>query len=125
MTILKQLLSEIKTDDKIQQVRELCDNIQREEEELRDTVKSEHTPAGPNIFLSLEVPGRTSKEIAFLSLERESESLYLIVLSTLLNIHVGKPDVGLKRQKVWEVSDNRPERILTEYAKTYKFLRGE
>jgi hypothetical protein len=120
MTILQQILSEMQTNDTTQKVRELCDKIAKEEGEL------DHegiAPKGPNIFLVLKVPGRTTKELAFLTLEREAEMQYIITLST---IPVNKlPDGTVKRRKVWEINDGRADKILTEYAKKYKFLRGE
>jgi len=107
--------------DKLQQIRELCDQISEEE-----TIEHESKlPAGPNIFLSLEVPGRNDKEVAYLTLERESEDLYLAVLYTIATTQLSNPDSGLKRQRVWTIEDHRPEKILTEYAKQYKFLRGK
>jgi hypothetical protein len=123
LRILQQLLEELKTDDKLQQIRELCDQIQEEEFNPQD--HNDHKPVGPNIFLALEVPGRTSKEIAFLTLERESADLYLAVFYTMPLLHTRMPEASLKRQKVWEINDHRPEKILTEYAKVNKFLRGE
>lgn len=123
MTILQQLLSELKSDDKTQQVRELCDKIQKEEFDPQG--HNDHIPTGPNIFLALEVPGRTNKEIAFLTLERENADLYLAVFYTMPLLHTRMPEASLKRQKVWEINDHRPEKILTEYAKVNKFLRGE
>jgi hypothetical protein len=71
------------------------------------------------------VPGRTNKEIAFLTLERENADLYLAVFYTMPLLHTRMPEASLKRQKVWEINDHRPEKILTEYAKVNKFLRGE
>jgi len=126
--ILQKLLKEIKTDDKLEIVRELCDKIFDQE---KDNI--EHMtilPKGPNIFLTLEVPGRIKGEIAFLSLERESEDLYIAVLFVTSKKELqkaGKQDEApsIKRQRVWEINDHRPEQILTEYAKRYKFLRGE
>lgn len=128
MGILQKLLKEIKTDDKLEIVRELCDKIFDQE---KDNI--EHMtilPKGPNIFLTLEVPGRIKGEIAFLSLERESEDLYIAVLFVTSKKELqkaGKQDEApsIKRQRVWEINDHRPEQILTEYAKRYKFLRGE
>lgn len=123
MRILKQLLDELKTEDNTQQVRELCDKISKEEYNPDGHI--DHLPIGPNIFLSLEVPGRSTKEIAFLTLERESEDLYLAVLYTIPLLHTRMPESTLKRQRVWEIKDHRPEKILTAYAKQYKYLRGE
>jgi len=125
MTLLREIIAQMKEDkkDNLQQIRELCDQIK--EEEKGNVEHKSHLPKGPNIFLALEVPGRTSKEVAYLTLERESEDLYLAVLYTIPLLQIRMPDTGVKRQKVWEIEDHRPEKILTEYAKQYKYLRGE
>ena len=123
MGLLQDIIENMNKDekDKLQQIRELCDQISEEE-----TIEHESKlPAGPNIFLSLEVPGRNDKEVAYLTLERESEDLYLAVLYTIATTQLSNPDSGLKRQRVWTIEDHRPEKILTEYAKQYKFLRGK
>lgn len=125
MTILSEILEKMKSEGKsnLDQMRELCDEIMKEE---KDSISHQtNCPLGPNIFLALEVPGRNIKEVAYLSLERESEDLYLSVLYTVSITQANNPNAGLKRQKVWEIEDHRPEKILTEYAKQYKYLRGE
>lgn len=125
MTILKQILDEIKTDDNTQKIRELCDKIQ--EEENQNNKYDNMKPKGPNIFLSLEVPGRTTKEIAYLTLERDSPTTsYVVVLYTLpkSEFHT-MGDASLKRRKVWTIDDHRPEKILTFYAKHFKYMKGE
>lgn len=126
MTILKQILDEIKTDDNTQKIRELCDKIQEEE---TPTNKEEYDikPKGPNIFLSLEVPGRTIKEVAYLTLERDSPSTsYVVVLYTVSKSQLQTmDDISLKRRKVWAIDDHRPEKILTFYAKHFKYMKGE
>jgi hypothetical protein len=123
LTTLQTIISELKTDDKSQQVKELCDKIQKEE--MPNIDNPDHLPKGPNVFLSLQVPGRNDKEIGFVTLERESPGMYITVFSTIKARHLGKKDVAPKRQKVWPIEDARPEKVLTSYAKTYKFLRGE
>lgn len=125
MTILRELIEQMKSDkkDNLQQIRELCDRIA--EEEKRNIEHDSHLPFGPNIFLALEVPGRNTKEVAYLTLERETPDLYLAVLYTIPLLQLRMPDSGVKRQRVWEIEDHRPEKILTEYAKHYKYLRGE
>jgi len=126
MGILKQLLSELKGDDNLEKVRIICDQII--EEEKRNITHHQIIPKGPNLFLVLEVPGRIKDEIAFLALERESEDLWLSVLfvTTVKEFAMReKTPPSIKRQRVWEIKDHRPEKVLTEYAKRYKFLRGE
>ena len=123
MTILNKLLSEIKSDDNTEQIRILCDKIA--EEEKKNVRNGKLLPKGPNIFLSLEVPGRNSKELAFLTLERESEDKYLSVLYTIPTFKLAVGDEALKRRKVWPIDDHRAQKVLSSFAKTYKFLRGE
>jgi hypothetical protein len=126
VAILRKMLEEIKTDSNLEKMREMCDNITKEE-----GPKVKHhpiLPKGPNLFIVLEVPGRIKDEIAFLALERESEDLWLNVLFITTKKEFAlreKNDPSIKRQRVWEIKDSRPEKILTEYAIRYKFLRGE
>lgn len=124
MTILSELLNEIKTDDNLEKIRIMCDQIF--EEELSNQHYPEKRPVGPNLFLVLEVPGSLQNEVGFLGLERESEDVYLAVLftSSKINIDSEFPQV-IKKKKVWEINDDRPEKILTTYAKHYKILIGE
>lgn len=123
MGILQEILSEIKADNNIDKIRELCDEIFEQEKHMIE--HDLYLPKGPNIFLSLEVPGRNGSEIAFLCLERESEDVYLVVLFTINRSQLSNENVNMKKQRVWEINEHKPDRILTEYAKKYKYLRGE
>lgn len=126
MGVLRTLLSELKDDSKCEQVRQLCDQIIQEEQ---TSFKFAQTlPKGPNLFLVLEVPGRIKGEIGYLALERESEDAWCCVLFTTTKKEFtmrDKTPPSLKRTRVWEIKDSKPENILTDYAKRYKFLRGE
>lgn len=126
MTLLGDIIKELDTDSTIETLQVLCDQIF--EEELDNIENRDVLPTGPNILLSLEVPGRVKSEIAFLSLERESEDVYLAVLFVIDKKQLEKEsleDVSIKRQRIWQINDHRPEKILTEYAKKYKLLRGK
>lgn len=127
MTILGSIIEELGTDKLIEQVHMICQRIRQEEKESFKYI--EYASDGPNILLTLEVPGRNQKEIGFISLEREGEEIYLIIFSTLQKSEINGVNANEapppKRQRVWEVRDHRAERILTEFAKTVKFLRGE
>ena len=125
MGILEQLLSEIKDTDLTQQVRVICDSII--EEEASGFEFPDLMPNGSRVFLSLEVPGRNKKEIGFLTLEREDEEQYVAIYSTLEQHRISKDpeDVVLpRRRKVWVISENKAEKILTQFAKKLKMLRG-
>lgn len=127
MGILKILLEEIKTSDMTQQIREICDQIM--EQEKKNLQYSDLVPKGATIFLSVEVPGRNTKEIGFLTLEREDEERYVAVYHTLekYRIKVDNPDdvIPARRRKIWVIDENKAEKILMQFAKKLKMLRGE
>lgn len=127
MTILQQIIAEIKSKDLTQQVREVCDKIY--EEEKRNFKHSFLEPKGANIFLAVEVAGRTNDEVGFVTLERETEERYVVVYYTLekerINKETPEETQALRRRTVWVIDENKSEKILTGFAKVYKMLRGE
>lgn len=127
MTILGDIIQDLATDKLVEQVHMICQRIKEEEQVSFEYI--EYASEGPNIFLTLEVPGRNKKEVGFLSLEREGEEIYLSIYSTLSLTDMKdiepKDAAPPKRQRVWEIRDHRAEKILTEFAKHVKFLRGE
>lgn len=127
MGILEILLSEIKSPDLTQQVREICDKIMNQEKELQKYSKL--APSGPTVFLSLEAPGRNDKEIGFLTLEREDEETYIIVYHTIEKYRIDEKDIEKsitpRRRKTWVINEVKAEKILTNYAKKLKMLRGD
>jgi len=126
MGILQDLLKEVITPnaDLTQQVRELCDLIKEEEQE--NINYSELLPTGPNVFLSLEVPGRYKTEVGFVTLEREGEEQYIIVYHTLEKNRIDKEfSIPPRRRKVWEINENKAEKILTKFALIIKMLKNE
>lgn len=125
MTILQELLAGIKSDDFSEQIKTVCDAIFKEEE--KNIAHKDILPKGANIFLSLEVPGRIQNEIAFLTLEREGPFEFIAVLYTINKLEYMKKKVeelSFKKTKVWEINEDKPEKILAAYARQYKFLRG-
>jgi hypothetical protein len=124
MGILEQLLNEIKEPDLTHQVRVICDQIIKEEPLSK---YAELNPMGPRVFLSIEVPGRNNKEIGFLTLEREDEEVYCAIYSTLEKYRISEnPEetIAPRRRKVWVIDENKAEKILTQFAKKLKMLRG-
>lgn len=119
MSIIDELLKEIESDGIDQQVKELCNKIAAEE---MDGFKNlDLMPQGPNIFLAIETPGRTKREVAFLCLERELSHSYIITYWNKLDSSSGE----LKKSKVWEIGETEPNKILREFAKRIKFMKGE
>ncbi len=123
MTILGDLIKEIGENELTLQVKKICQEIYNEE--IKKCKHPERLPTGPNTFLSIEIPGIKSNQVSYLTLERESEEHYLIVLWSLYEKFYLDKTKNLKRVKVWEINENKAEKILINFAKTVKLLRGE
>lgn len=123
MTIIDEIMQSIPSSTATEKILEICRHIQTEEHP-----KTEHPgklPKGPNIFLSLEVPGRRSHEISYISLEREEEFNYLAIYRTTLIKDYQNADKHPKRVNVREIRYGDPKKVITEFAKIVKMLRGE
>ena len=118
MTILSEVLEKVKNDPLDAQMKVICDEIQKEEEEKFKVLKDKK-PVGPNIFLSISVPNLTKNELNFLCLEREFPGVYITSLWSKIG------DKSIKRIKTWECKENSSQKILEFYSKTLKFIKGE
>jgi uncharacterized protein with ACT and thioredoxin-like domain len=125
MTIISDILSEIKTNDNHQALRELCDKIIDEEKRNITSVARKFIPDDPNIFLYTEIPN--NKYIKFLYLERDFESGFVVKLVQVLrSVAIKNKDISLKLVKTWEIRlEDRPNKIIGKYFEIYKFLLGE
>jgi hypothetical protein len=121
MTILNELLSSLEKSELDEQLKQICDQIMKEENPKLSSKGLLYQPKGPNIFLSIECNDRTNNN--FLCLERESKEKYIISLWSKKNI-LSNPET-LKRKKVWEVPHTKSEKILKFYAETLKYVKGE
>lgn len=116
MTILEELLKQTPKSDKVEQIKIICDKIE-EENPLKKDFES-IAPKGVNIFLTISVPGTLKNKIAFVTLEREFKDKFIVCLYE-------KGIATLSKIKSWEVSEDKPEKILEHFAKILKHLRGE
>lgn len=128
MSILRDLIDNMKTSDLVEQMRILTERIF--EEESPDMEYIDHRPQGANIFLGLQIPGEIRNEVGFLCLERENEDLWLISFWTTPVRQIKQAidednRVFLRKKRLHEIKDHRPEKILTKYAQTFKFYHGE
>jgi len=127
MGILEDIIAELPSDELIEQLHIISTQVL--EEEKPKFKYMEYSADGPNMLITLEVPGRNQKEVGFVTLEREGTETYLIIFSTisLMEMNTKIPDEASppKRQRVWEINDHRAVRIMTEFAKQVKYLRGE
>jgi len=124
-TILDQLIKEISKEEMspLDQLRMLCDEIYREEKP--NQMYEKWAPTGPNTILCLEVPGKIKTQIGFLTLQREFKENYVAIYWTMYKSEVNSENPKMIRQQSWEINEEKPKKILTEYAKAYKFIRGE
>jgi hypothetical protein len=94
-------------------------------EEASKIIHKNKLPYGPNIFLSIEIPPQKKRFINFLTLEREDEDTWIVVLYEMLEKNYEIEDENPKRVKAFEIKDHRPAKIVTAFAKKVKFYRGE
>lgn len=128
MSILSDLISNMKTDDIVEQMRILTERIFEEESPSMEYI--DYRPQGANMFLALQVPGEITYDVGYLCLERDNEDLWLVSFWTtpLRQIKQAIEEekrVFLRKKKIQEIKDHRPEKILTKYAQIFKFYHGE
>jgi len=115
---LSEIMKTVHTSDLDEQMKKLCDQIMDEERPKFNDPQWE--PRGPNTFLSIQCNKPDDLEVSYLTLEREMKEKYIIVL-------MSKPlrkQTCLKRKRVWEVNESKPEKILKFYAETLKYVKG-
>lgn len=127
MSILRDLIDNMKTSDLVEQMRILTERVFEEESPNMEYI--DYRPQGANIFLSLQVPGSLKQEVGFISLERENEDLWLVSYWTIPLRQVKQAieedqRIYLRKKRIEEIKDHRPEKILTKYAKIFKFYHG-
>ena len=121
--ILGTLIKQMGTDNRLQQMMQLCTMIT--EEEAPSIKHPDKLPYGPNIFLSIEVPPQKRKYISYLTLEREDEDTWVAVLYGMLEKNYENKDEHPKLVRAHEIKDHRPAKIVKEFAKKVKLYRGE
>jgi len=121
MGIIDKILEEAGIEKSVldNQIRQLCDQIFDEEKGKMEYYQE--LPEGPNIFLPVECPGRTANEIAFLTLERESPGEFFMGLW----VKEKKTEKKVKRIQTWAIKESTANKIMQEYAKRLRFLRGK
>jgi hypothetical protein len=116
MTILSDLLNEMKSNDEDEILRKICDKIY---EQQPKSLHSTFLPVGPNIFLALECPEDFQK-YNFLCIEREEKNTFIVSHWTRLK----KESTVTKRSKVWDCKEMSNQKIIEMYLEKFKFLRG-
>lgn len=113
---LDTLMKDVSKSNFDEQMKKLCDKIM--DEERPKFADPDWEPRGPNMFLAIQVPDELNH--SFLCLEREMKEVYIISL-------MNKPKnkfTNLKRRRVWEVNEDKPEKILKFFAETLQYVKG-
>ena len=118
MGIIDTLLEEIDSSVIDEQIAELSNKILEEEPTLPD-----YAPEGPNVFLTIEVPGKNKNEFGFLCLEREGPESFITVFWSVLKKNASSEN--LRKRTVWEIKEVKPVKIFKGFAKIVKYMRGE
>ena len=127
MTILDDLLAQVKDSEFDEQVQQICNQISEEE-----TPKAAHAdilPKGPNIFLSVEVEPKVIGIPTFVCLEREYKESYIITMWMKRedqNTEEGTIEMPTRRVKIFPVNlENAKVRdILTKFAEVIQYTKG-
>jgi len=121
--ILDELLSETVSSDSDEQLRIICDKIT--EEEMTEKERNVYSgPTGPNIFLSLAVL-ENDKQIHYICLEREAASIFIISHWIKKISASSSISTTAMRMKVWNIMEDKPEKLMKEYALKFKWAKGE
>lgn len=118
MSLLVAVLSKVDKLDLDSQMKIICDELQAEID--KDGVNPDR-PIGPNIFLSMNVPGITNKDLCFLCLEREEKGKYIVSLWSKQKDRITQ----CKRTKVIPITSNKAEEILNIFASNVSYMKGE
>lgn len=118
--ILDELLEAIDSDDLSEQLRQVCDQIAKEEIVNLDAYDG---PSGANVFLSLPAYTEAKTRMKhYVCLEREAADEYIIT-HWIRGYKQGSP---LKRLEVWVIiKEDTTSKILKRFVEQLKFVKGE
>ena len=125
MSMLDDILEKTKSLPVDEQLKQICDQIQEEEQKKFNEGVLDDMPVGPNIFLSIQVPGITGKETCFVCLEREFPGQYITGLWSKVINKNKENKKPIKRTRVWEIKETSAKKILESYAKILTFMKGK
>lgn len=118
MEIIEEMLKEIEEAELDIQVKQLCDQVQEDEDKNNPPKYDEENnpirPEGPNIFLSVPCHGQLKNRSSYLTLERSFPEQYFVGLWSIRN------DGNFHRIKSWDIKEHKPKKIMIEYAKILK-----
>ncbi len=120
LTILDTILNNIKEDDVDVKIIELCEKIQKEEDEKYPPKYPQFFPDHPNIFLALEVTSQIKNQLNYITLERELPGKYIVCLWMKKLNEENKPTMKVNS---WSIKEETPKKIIIEFAKIYKIYK--
>lgn len=120
MTMLEDLLNQVKKFELDEQLKRICDDIQKEETKQNEEIYKEK-PQGANIFLCIYVPEQKNDEENFLCLEREFKGIFFVSLWSKSKNVAG----NYNRYRTWPIKETTTKNILIKFAEILSFVRGE
>lgn len=113
--MIDEILETIEENDTDMQLKQLCDQIQQEEDENTDALEVDENnryirPDGPNIFLVVPCQGVLREQSTFLVLEREFPGEFNA------SLWYPKGDT-FYRSKFWNIREHKPKKILSEFSR--------
>lgn len=118
MSLIDELMKKVEKYELDEQLKIICDELQPEFDKNGHNPDS---PRGPNIFLSVNVPGITNKDLCFICLEREERSKYIVSYWAKQRERL----VPCKRTKAIPVNNNKASEILMFFINHVSFMNGE
>ena len=116
MTILKDILSDFKTNTEVEKVRIISDKIMDEE---IDDMDSYVGPKDPNYFISIPVY-EDKKFKYYLTLERELQDTFVA-----REWKKGNKSSQLIPINVYQIRESKSENILGEFIRILRYVRGD
>lgn len=121
--ILNDILKEVKSNELIEEIKEICNMIRKEEQSNISHPKI--VPDGANIFLAIPVPPKSRGEVSFLSLERDPMDEWVCNYYSMKITDIRDIAQMPKRYQSHRIEGRSAKKIMIEFAKIVKFYRGE
>lgn len=118
--MIDELMENIEENEVDYQLKEVCDTIQKEEDENTNVLEVDQNgnyirPEGPNIFLTIPCQGSLKRLPAFMVLEREFPGDFNASLWY-------QKGYVFHRSKVWNIREHKPKKILSEFSRILKMF---
>ena len=118
--IIDEIIENLEENEVDFQLREVCDQIQKEEDENTNALEKDENgnyirPQGPNMFLIIPCQGSIKGSEAFLILERDFPGEFNASLWY-------RKENTFYRGKYWNIREHKPKKIISEFSRILKMF---